>query len=116
MNNNFSSKKGSRWVIIGITYAVCFFLSWIAFRKDMVALALITTILFFAMGLPLADKVVTRLYNSILGGVTLFGPLQMFVGIFLIKLVARVIVASLVGQFVAPYTIGKAIADRLGVE
>lgn len=130
MENKFSGKIKSRRGIIGITYAlfdpVLLLLTWLAYRKQtlvpIVLGCILSCILSFLfpdrekMVWSFADKAVTRLYNSIFGDVTLFGPLQMFLGIFLIKQVARMVIVLVTGPFIAPYALGKAIADRLGME
>lgn len=122
MNNNLENRKMNRWVIIAITYAVCYLITWIAFQVEsrsgavMGTSAMVISLFYFVMGLPLAGRAVISLYNSVLGGVMLFGPISMFLWIFLIKLVARVFIAAFAGPFIAPYTIGNFVAAKLGAE
>lgn len=122
MNNNFWKSKGGRWAIIAIVYAVCYIVAWIAWEIEARSGGMqgnVTTVIMlisFVLGLPFANKAVNYINNAIFGNLFLFGPLQMFLQIFLIKLVARVFIALLAGPCVAPYTLGKFIADQIGAE
>lgn len=120
MNNNPENKKVSRWAVIAITYMVClsvlYITAQIASETVMVKTIMITGVISFVLALPFAHKTVTNLYNSIFDGVSLFGPLMMFLGIFGFKLFVGFLVALVAGPFIAPYTIGNFIANRLGAE
>ena len=118
MEKNFWAGKNGRWAIIGITYLAVFLVMWIlsgAAARSGAALSL-GMILIFAcavLAVPVANKAVNFVNNAIFGNVILFGPLQMFLQIFLVKLLLRLLIAFTCGIFIAPYTLGNFIAKQI---
>lgn len=121
MKNDFWKTKGGRYAIIAITYAAVYLIVWIAMQIETRSGSVGHTMtifmgICFVLGLPFANKSVNYINNAIFGNMFLFGPLQMFLQIFLVKLVARVLIALFAGPIVAPCTVGSFIANRIGAE
>lgn len=118
--NNFWKTKMGRYAIIGITYAVMFLVVWliseITSRSGSSSLTPMTIVLLACavLSIPVANKAVNYVNNAILGNLILFGPLQMFVQIFVVKLLFRILIALFGGIFIAPYTVGNFIANKIG--
>lgn len=120
MNSNSENKKVSRKAVIAITYMVCVLAVYITTQiasDDVVFNAIgIGGGISILLAVPFAYKTVNKLYNAIFSGVSLFGPLQMFLTIFGFKLLVGLGIALFTGPFIAPYTIGNFIAKQLGAE
>jgi ABC-type Mn2+/Zn2+ transport system permease subunit len=118
MDRDFWKSKNGRWAIIGITYLTAFLVMWIlsqiASRSEAAVNITMAMVLACAvLALPTANKAVNYVNHAIFGNLILFGPLQMFLQIFLIKLVLRVAIALFGGIVIAPYTLGNFVAKQI---
>lgn len=120
LDPSFWRTKSGRFSAIGLSYAFCILLYAIAFAFVTVKVenALLILLASVILGWRFATNVINRIINGIInsvffGNLFLFGPIKMFVQIFLIRLLLRAIIAMVCGFFVFPYSLGKFVASKL---
>ncbi len=128
MKSNFWKSNEGRWTIIGLAYVIIYgaMLGISAIFSNQLAgsggtaayggfmnYSLVVMILFVAFGWPTATRAVTKVSNAIFGNLVLFGPLELFLKIFLVKLVLRCVIALCVGPIMLPYNVGKFVANKV---
>jgi len=120
LDPSFWRTKSGRFSAIGLSYAFCILLYSIAFAFVTVKVenALLILLVSVILGWKFATNVINRVINGIInsvffGKLFLFGPIKMFVQIFLIRLLLRAIIAMVCGFFVFPYSLGKFMASKL---
>lgn len=129
MDLTFWKSKQGRWTIIGLAYVIiygvfCVVTSFMARQlaeagsagdiSGATSFSFVVVILFIVAGWPIATNVINKLNNAIFGRITfLFGPLEMFIEIFLVKLLLRIFIAMFVGPVLLPYNVGKFIANKV---
>lgn len=116
MNNNFWKSKGGRLAIIAITYVVCFIALLIAWALEGEAngvsrVTMVYMLISVALGFPMANRVIDSIHNLIFGNLFVIVPLGV---IFWVRFLLRMIIAFVAGPVLAPYMLGKFIADLVG--
>lgn len=120
MNDLFKEKKVRRWAVIVLSYLVCFVVLFITTSivgeeesaKTFLKLNLIFTVLSF----PLVWRFVEGIENFFLGRYVRLTTYEHEFMKFVFKLICKCAIAWCCGIFIAPYAIGKFIADRLHAE
>lgn len=117
MKSDFWKGNEGRWTIIGLSYVIILGIIMVVMNlvnpQTLGSFSLIIIIVCMVFGWPTATNIVNNLNNAIFGNLILFGPLQMFLQIFLIKLLLRCIIAMCVGPFLLPYNVGKFVANKV---
>lgn len=117
MKNEFWKSKLGYWTVIAIVYAVSLgvyaILMTIAGTSNGGTVLLVMLAAALIAGWGFATRAVNRILQAITGNMVLFGSLPMIFQIFLVKLIARCLIAVLAGPLVFPFSLGKKIAGAV---